>query len=110
MNVNFDFPFILTSLVVLSGAIALIDVLFFAKKRQLANKKKPMIVDYARSFFPVLLLVWAIRSFIIQPYRVPTGSLEPTVVPGDFIAVSKFSYGLRLPVLNSKLLDIGEPK
>src|SRR3989338_1497803 len=110
MNISFDFPFILTALVVLSGAIALIDVLFFAKKRQASNKKKPMIVDYARSFFPVLLLVWAIRSFIIQPYRVPTGSLEPTVVPGDFIAVSQFSYGLRLPVLNSKLLDIGEPK
>src|SRR5262249_55555244 len=55
------------------------------------------------------LLVWVLRSFIIQPYRVPTGSLEPTILPGDFIAVSQFSYGLRLPLINTKFLPLSEP-
>jgi signal peptidase I len=109
MNIYFDVPFILTSLVLISGLIALIDILFLAKRRA-ANKKMPLVIEYARSFFPVLLLVLVIRSFLIQPYRVPSGSLEPTVLPGDFIAVNQFAYGLRLPVFNTKVLSIGEPK
>lgn len=109
-NMTIDFPFVLTMLVIISGIIALIDILFFAKKRKISGKKQPIIFEYARSFFPILLLVWGIRSFLVQPYRVPTGSLEPTVLPGDFIVVNQFSYGLRLPVLNKKLVSIGEPK
>lgn len=109
MNFSFDLPFILTSLVLISGVIALVDILFLAKKRA-AHKKQPLIIEYARSFFPVLLLVWVIRSFLIQPFRVPTGSLEPTIMPGDFIVVSQFAYGLRFPVLNIKFFNIGEPK
>lgn len=110
MNLSVDFPFILTSLVLLSGIISLIDILFLAKKRAASGKKMSWIVEYSRSFFLVLFLVWVIRSFIFQPYRVPTGSLEPTILPGDFIAVSQFSYGLRLPVIHTKILNIGEPK
>jgi signal peptidase I len=110
MHIYFDFPFLLTSLVILSGLIALIDLLFFASKRKARGAKDPWIAEYAKSFFPVLLLVLLVRSFIIQPYRVPTGSLEPTVLPGDFIVVKQFSYGLRLPVLNTKIFGIGEPK
>jgi signal peptidase I len=109
MNFSFDLPFILTSLVLISGAVALIDVLFLAKKRA-AHKNQPLVIEYARSFFPMLLLVWLIRSFLIQPYRVPTGSLEPTILPGDFIVVSQFAYGLRLPVLNTKIFSLGIPK
>ncbi|EKE01677.1 MAG: hypothetical protein ACD_21C00073G0002 [uncultured bacterium] len=109
MHIYFDVPFILTSLVLISGLIALIDILFFAKKRS-SHQKQPLVVEYARSFFPMLLLVWVIRSFLIQPYRVPTGSLEPTVLPGDFIAVNQFAYGLRIPVLNIKFFNVGEPK
>jgi signal peptidase I len=109
MNISFDVPFILTSLVLISGAIALIDILFLAKKRA-AHKKQPLVFEYARSFFPMLLLVWVIRSFLIQPYRVPTGSLEPTILPGDFIVVNQFAYGLKFPVLNIKFFNIGEPK
>ncbi|CAL7961700.1 Signal peptidase I [Gammaproteobacteria bacterium] len=109
MNFFFDLPFILTLLVLVSGAIALIDVLFLAKKCA-AHKKQPLVIEYARSFFPMLLLVWIIRSFLIQPFRVPTGSLEPTVMPGDFIVVSQFAYGLRTPVLNIKFFNLGEPK
>ncbi|MBA2654318.1 MAG: signal peptidase I [Gammaproteobacteria bacterium] len=106
---NIDFPFILTMLVVITGLIALADTLFFAKRRT-NEAAMPKIIEFSKSFFPALLLVWIIRSFIIQPYRVPTGSLEPTVLPGDFIAVKQFSYGLRVPVINQKIFGVGEPK
>lgn len=109
---TFDFPLLLTCLVFLTGVIWLVDIVFFKKRRLAQNKSapEPKIVEYAHSFFPVLLLVLLIRSFLVQPYRVPTGSLEPTILPGDFVAVNQFAYGLRLPVLNTKILSIGEPK
>jgi len=110
MNIYFDFPLVLTSLTIISGLIALIDILFFASKRKKTKKKQPLVFEYSRSFFPILLVVLIIRSFIVQPYRVPTGSLVPTILPGDFIAVNQFAYGLRLPVLNNKIVSIGEPK
>lgn len=106
---NWNFPLILTLAVIITGIISLIDVLFFAKKRQPAQKPT-FLIEYSRSLFPVLLIVLVIRSFIVQPFRVPTGSLEPTVLPGDFIAVNQFAYGLRLPVLNTKVIAVGEPK
>jgi signal peptidase I len=110
MNINFDFPFFLTALVLLSGVISGADILFFDKKRKAVGRKKPAIVEYSRSFFPALFLVLVIRSFVIQPYTVPSGSLEPTILPGDFIAVNQFEYGLRLPVLNTKVKMMSEPK
>ncbi|MCK4869483.1 MAG: signal peptidase I [Gammaproteobacteria bacterium] len=110
MNLSVDFPLILTVLVIISGLVALFDMLFLRKKRKLVKKKQPKLIEYAREFFPVLLIVLLIRSFLVQPYHVPTGSLEPTILPGDFIAVNQFAYGLRLPVLNTKVLDVGEPK
>jgi signal peptidase I len=111
MPIHIDFPFILTLVVVVIGLIALADVLFFAKRRAANNEANiPYVIEFSRSFFFPLLLVWLIRSFLIQPYNVPTGSLEPTVLPGDFIAVKQFSYGLRLPVLNLKIAKVGEPK
>lgn len=110
MIVNYDFPFYLTLGVAVTGVITLIDKLLWAKARVEAGGKQPKIIEFSRSFFPALLIVWIIRSFIIQPYRVPTGSLEPTVMPGDFIAVKQYSYGLHLPVINIKILNIGEPK
>jgi signal peptidase I len=109
MNIYFDFPFILTSLTLVSGVLALIDILFFTSNRK-KTSKKPLIFEYARSFFPMFLAVLIIRSFIVQPYRVPTGSLSPTVLPGDFIAVNQFAYGLRLPLINYKIIPINEPK
>ena len=104
-----DFAFYLTVAVVLTGAISFIDKLFL-KKRRSPKTKASLSIEYVKTFFPVLLIVWVVRSFIIQPYHVPTGSLEPTVMPGDFIAVEQFAYGLRLPVLNKKILPISEPK
>ncbi len=108
--IDYNFAFYLTAATFLSGIIALADRLFWRKKRTPTGGKEPLIIDYARSFFPVLLLVWVIRSFVGQPYRVPTGSLEPTILPGDFMVVSQFSYGIRLPVINTKIIDIAQPK
>ena len=73
------------------------------------NKPLGLVVDYARSFFPVLLIVLVIRSFIFEPYRIPSASMMPTLVEGDFIFVKKYAYGLKLPVLNDKVLATGEP-
>lgn len=107
---NFNFELILFYAVIVSGAIAFLDTLFFAKKRKKGNKKLPLIIDYARSFFPILLLVFSVRSFAYEPFRIPSGSLKPTLLIGDFILVNKFDYGIRLPVIHTKILSIGEPK
>lgn len=105
-----NFPVSLTLLMLVSGTIVLIDLLFFSRRRKQQQKNPNVIVRDAREFFPVLLLVWVIRSFLFQPYHVPTGSLEPTIMPGDFIAVKQYSYGLRFPIGNYKLVNTGEPK
>lgn len=107
----FDFEFILTSVVIVSGLIYLIDSLFFVKQRaKTGDDRIPVVVDYAKSFFPVLLVVLLLRTFVAEPYRIPSGSDEPTLLVGDFIVANKFAYGLRLPVLHDKILSIGEPK
>ena len=72
--------------------------------------REPIVTEYAKSFFPVLLFVLTLRSFLFEPYQVPTGSMIPTIKIGDFILVNKFAYGLRLPVLGTKILDVGEPQ
>ncbi|MEK6731441.1 MAG: signal peptidase I [Pseudomonadota bacterium] len=107
---NFYFPLVLVILTLLSGVIWAVDKMFFAYARKDMGKEEPWYVDYSRSFFPVLLAVLVIRSFIIQPFTVPTGSLEPTVQPGDFLAVNQFVYGLRLPVINKKIVPVSNPK
>lgn len=126
MDINFEL--ILVLIVLLTGVICLIDVSYFARKRHHAEmqltttpdilqrakleKQATMskLVEYSRAFFPVLLLVLLIRSFLVEPFRIPSGSLEPTLIPGDFILTNKFAYGLRLPVLHDKIFNIGEPK
>jgi signal peptidase I len=114
---NFNFELILFYAVVISGVIALFDRVFLEKKRRLAHAntppdeiKLPVIIDYARSFFPVLLLVFLLRSFIYEPFRIPSGSLEPTLPIGDFILVNKFHYGVRLPVVYHKIFSNHSPE
>lgn len=108
MNINFEY--ILFYLIIGCGVIALFDQLFLAKKRKQANKTKlPIIIDYARSFFPVLLIVFLIRSFLYEPFRIPSGSLMPTLLPGDFILVNKFDYGVYIPVIHKKIANVGQP-
>ena len=104
-----SFPAIMVTLVAVTGIIWLIDSLFWASKRE--NKAKdPVIVEYAKSFFPIILAVLVIRSFIGEPFRIPSGSMLPTLHIGDFILVNKFAYGVRLPVLNTKIIETAAPE
>jgi signal peptidase I len=110
-----DFALILVVLTTLAGVIALLDALSLAPRRVAAATrgeavKEPVVVEYAKSFFPVLFLVLVIRSFLFEPFRIPSGSMMPTLLTGDFIFVNKFAYGLRLPVINTRIVEIGEPQ
>lgn len=108
---NFNFELILFYLVIISGVLALIDILFFEKKRKNRGIHiVPLVFDYAKSFFPVLLLVFFLRSFLFEPFRIPSSSLEPSLLVGDFIMVNKYDYGIRLPVIHRMVYPIGEPK
>lgn len=116
---DIDFPLILLWLVAITGGLWLFDALFLARgrKRRAAEAPKgtpepaePVLVEYAKSFFPVLAIVFVLRSFIVEPFQIPSKSMVPTLMVGDFILVNKFSYGLRLPVSRTKVVDIGEPQ
>ena len=100
------FAAILMGVTFFTGIIWLLDIIFFSKSKFKNNK----IIDNIKGFFPVLLAVFVIRSFIVETFKIPSGSMMPTLVAGDFIAVNKFSYGLRLPVFNKLLLPLGLPK
>ena len=107
------FETILVVLTLLTGIIWLADKLFFAKRRAARGgllDEEPVLVDYSRAFFPVLAIVLILRSFIAEPYKIPSASMMPNLLIGDFILVNKFSYGLRLPINNKKFVAIGEPK
>ena len=78
------------------------------EEAEVALPARPLIVEYARSFFPVFLVVLVLRSFIVEPFRIPSGSMMPTLHIGDFILVNKFAYGIRLPVLDDKVIPVGE--
>jgi len=101
-------------LVGISGAIWGIDSLFFAARRRATSAESvppdPVLVDYARSFFPIFLIVLVLRSFIVEPFRIPSGSMIPTLLIGDFILVNKYDYGIRLPLINKKVIEIGNPE
>jgi signal peptidase I len=109
-----DLAGIFTLLLVASGCILLADWVFFKRRRLRGAEgmivREPLLVEYARSFFPVILIVLLIRAFVIEPFRIPSASMMPGLVAGDFIFVNKFSYGLRLPVTNTRIVRIGEPQ
>jgi signal peptidase I len=107
-----DFSAILVSILVITGFIWLVDSALFRKRRLAVPGKvpEPVIVQYSRSFFPVILIVLIVRSFLFEPFRIPSESMMPGLIDGDFIFVSKFAYGLRLPVVNSKVLSTGQPQ
>lgn len=123
---DIDFPLVLTWAVLICGALWLFDVVLLKPRRQSAAAAleasgtaqgeldrvlaEPRLVEYARSFFPVLLVVLLLRSFLAEPYQIPSESMVPTLEVGDFILVNKYAYGLRLPVLGTKILDVGEPE
>lgn len=121
------FSIFLVILTVLSGLIWLIDSLMFAPKRKLAieaaskqnaaqgaataqENQLPYIVDTAQQIFPVIAFVMILRSFLYEPFQIPSGSMMPTLLVGDFILVEKFTYGLKDPVMRSKFIDVGAPE
>lgn len=125
---SFDFSLLLVILTVGSGLIMAVDAWVLRPARERAAPprqeeepaeddagaavvpQEPLLVDYARSFFPVFLVVLLLRSFLYEPFRIPSSSMMPTLLIGDFILVNKFDYGIRLPVLNTKIISIGEPR
>ncbi len=131
---RYDFALLFTVLTVLTGAIWLIDALLFAPARKRAfaaaladsptpadddgtsavdaasRPREPVLVEYSRSLFPVILIILLVRSFLGEPYRIPSESMMPNLLIGDFILVNKYAYGLRLPVLDTKIVPIGEPR
>lgn len=133
-----DFPLILVALVFISGLLWLLDALFLAPRRQrkvrelqsqfpqwasegssdarkyqvqvAEDAREPVAVEYAKSFFPVLFIVFVLRSFLVEPFQIPSSSMVPTLLIGDYILVNKFTYGIRLPVIRTKVLDLNEPQ
>lgn len=75
-----------------------------------ARSGERWIVEYSKAFFPVILIVFLLRSFIVEPFRIPSGSMLPSLHIGDFILVNKFGYGLRLPIVNMKIVDVSTPE
>lgn len=120
-----DFSFYLFIAVVFTGVVWLIDIWILAPKRnqvvqassqihqgvEISRKgSEPVIVEYSKSFFPVLLVVFLLRGFIVEPFRIPSGSMLPSLYIGDFILVNKFAYGIKLPIINKKIIDLDPPE
>ena len=104
-----NFALILFVALVVTGAIWLLDLLILRRGRD-RDAKEPLLVEYAKSFFPVILVVFALRSFLVEPFKIPSGSMMPTLLIGDFILVNKFTYGIRLPVINTKVVELNNPE
>ena len=126
MSVNFPLMLVLSTAI--TGLIWLVDIYLLRPKRIYAADavrkhiqketedaiervmKEPLVVEYSISFFPVLLFVLVLRSFLAEPFQIPTGSMIPTLKIGDFILVNKFAYGIRLPVIGTKIIEVGDPQ
>jgi len=108
MSVDFSLIFVIA--LALTGAVALIDALLGRSGAGAAPAERSWIGAQARSLFPIILIVLLVRSFVVEPFRIPSASMMPGLEAGDFIFTNKFCYGLRLPVVNTKILSIGEPQ
>lgn len=106
MDIDFSFFLVMASFV--TGVVWGFWALYL--KLAKVERDEPLLVEYARSFFPVLFIVLLLRSFLVEPFRIPSGSMMPTLLIGDFILVNKFAYGVRLPVIHKKIVELGEPK
>jgi len=103
------FALFMIVILLITGFIWLLDIAVLSKKRQ-PGTDEPIWVEYAKSFFPVILVVFFVRSFIVEPFKIPSGSMMPTLLAGDFILVNKFTYGLRVPILNNTFVEMGQPE
>ena len=104
-----NFALFLLILLVVTGAVWLLDK-YVLRKRRAKDARQPWWVEYSISFFPVILIVFLLRSFLVEPFKIPSSSMVPTLLVGDFILVNKYTYGIRLPVANRKLIPIGAPE
>src|SRR5882724_13433087 len=104
-----NFALFLLILLVVTGLVWALETLWLRKRRGGAAKQ-PWWVEYSVSFFPVILIVFLLRSFLVEPFKIPSSSMVPTLLVGDFILVNKFTYGIRLPVANLKVVDLGSPQ
>ena len=107
-SVGFNFALVMFLLLVFTGAVWLLDH-YVLRKRRAKGSPEPWWIEYPKSFFPVILVVFVLRSFLVEPFKIPSGSMLPTLLVGDFILVNKFTYGIRLPVINLKIADVGQP-
>ena len=112
-----DFSLLLVALTALTGLVWFLDSLFLKRRRMdravqksIERPRDPVIIEYSRSLFPVLLIVLLFRSFLFEPFKIPSGSMIPTLLVGDFIVVNKYAYGLRLPVVHTKIVPISDPE
>lgn len=107
MDFHLNLELILVSLTLISGLI----LLFYSFKDKSSDKdgREPLLLDYSKSFFPILLIVVLLRSFVAEPFRIPSGSMIPTLEIGDFVLVKKYSYGIKLPVIHNKIMDVDQP-
>jgi signal peptidase I len=108
-NATFGFAGFLLLLLVVAGLVWLLEIWLF-RKRRTADGKQPWWIEYSISFFPVILIVFLLRSFLVEPFKIPSGSMIPTLLIGDFILVNKYTYGIRLPVLNQKIVELDSPQ
>jgi signal peptidase I len=104
-----NFALIMLLLLVVTGAVWLAEALYFRKHRA-GGEAQPWWIEYPASFFPVILVVFVLRSFLVEPFKIPSGSMLPTLLVGDFILVNKFTYGIRVPVLNTRIIEVSEPQ
>ena len=104
-----NFALTLFLLLIATGVLWFFDR-FHARKLRPAGAPSPWWVEYGASFFPVILIVFGLRSFVVEPFKIPSGSMIPTLLVGDFILVNKWTYGIRLPVINQKIIDANDPQ
>jgi signal peptidase I len=103
-----NFALFLLILLVVTGLVWALEALWLAARRP-KEAKQPWWVEYSVSFFPVILIVFLLRSFLVEPFKIPSSSMVPTLLVGDFILVNKFTYGIRLPVINRKIVPLNDP-
>jgi signal peptidase I len=104
-----SFALFLLILLVVTGVVWALEA-GWLRRRRAAGAKQPWWVEYSVSFFPVILIVFLLRSFLVEPFKIPSSSMVPTLLVGDFILVNKFTYGIRLPVANKKIVPINDPQ